>query len=77
MYMNMYGILFDLISKDEFRKALESNNLTPKDICRELDINESRYVKLTNGKADFSEVHILKLEKLLKTNMLKKRKRYQ
>lgn len=72
MYMNLYGILFDLISKEEFNLILNEKNITSNEVCNLLNIDEKRYFNLLDGKCDFSEVEVLKLEKLLNTKILKK-----
>lgn len=72
MYMNLYGILFELISKNEFEKILKEKKLTHTDICDFLNINKSRYFKLLSGTKDFTELEVIKLEKFLNLKLLKK-----
>lgn len=72
MYLNIYGILLDLISREEFEDILASKNLTYNDICSFLKISKSRYFKLITGTKDFTELEIIKLEKFLNTRLIKK-----
>lgn len=72
MYMNVYGVIFDLISKEEFNLILDERGITASKVCNLLNIDEKRYFSLLNGKRDFSEIEVLKLEKLLNAKILKK-----
>lgn len=72
MYMNLYGVIFDLISKEEFNLILKERGITTNKVCNLLNIDEKRYFSLLDGKRDFSELEVLKLEKLLNTKILKK-----
>lgn len=72
MYMNLYGVIFDLISKEEFNLILKERGITTNEVCNLLNIDEKRYFSLLDGKRDFSELEVLKLEKLLNTKILKK-----
>lgn len=76
MYLNIYGILLQLISKEEFEEILESKKLTYKDICNFLKISEARYFKLISGTKDFTELEVLKLEKFLNTRLVKNSYKY-
>ena len=71
MYLNIYGILLDLINKEEFEEILKIKKLTYKDICNFLQISENRYFKLISGTKDFTELEVLKLEKFLDTRLVK------
>lgn len=71
MYLNINGILMDLISKEQFELILENKGLTYIDICDFLKISTKRYFKLISGTKDFTELEILKLEKFLDTRIIK------
>lgn len=76
MYLNIYGILLDLINKEEFEEILKIKKLTYKDICNFLKISKARYFKLISGTKDFTELEVLKLEKFLNIHLVKSSYKY-
>lgn len=76
MYLNINGVLLELISKEEFEKILEIKTLTYKDICNFLKISKARYFKLISGTKDFTELELLKVEKFLDERLVKNSYKY-
>ena len=76
MYMNINGVIIDLIDKDIFNKLLKSKNINSNKIRKLLNINKEIYENLLESKSDFSDVDVIKIEKLLHTKIRKEFKRY-